>query len=181
MAVWLVVAGVKSLEFFEVGVLSEPVQADNTSVKTVATDALNKLEFRTLVISQFAFFLDLPCSDGQFRSISDMPDEKQQSNRVFQPGENKMEGLIIGLLSGAVGGNIAGGVLKSGMGTIGRSITGIAGGGILAAILGYFGVAGIPSPLESAGPLTTATIVGNLISGILGGGSLTAVLGMLKK
>jgi len=48
--------------------------------------------------------------------------------------------LIINLISGAVGGNIAGSVLKDqSLGTMGNSIAGILGGGIGAAILQALG------------------------------------------
>ena len=46
-------------------------------------------------------------------------------------------GLIIQLISGAVGGNIAGSALKQyNLGTLGNSIAGVIGGGILMAIVG---------------------------------------------
>jgi len=44
--------------------------------------------------------------------------------------------LVIGLASGAAGGNVAGKVMNSSMGTLGRSITGIVGGTGLAAVRG---------------------------------------------
>ena len=50
--------------------------------------------------------------------------------------------LIIQLVSGAVGGNIAGSLMKdSSLGTIGNSIAGILGGGIGGQLLGLLGVA----------------------------------------
>lgn len=91
-----------------------------------------------------------------------------------------MEGLIVSLISGALGGNVAGKVMKSGYGTAGRSIIGIIGGLLLSIVAGKLGVAGIADPFAGGG-LNTATIIGNLVSGGLGGGILTAILGMLKK
>ena len=91
-----------------------------------------------------------------------------------------MEGLIISLISGAVGGNVAGSVMKSGHGMAGRSIIGIIGGLLLSIVAGKLGIAGIADPFAGGG-LNTSTIVGNLVSGVLGGGVLTGILGMLKK
>ena len=52
-------------------------------------------------------------------------------------------GWIISLISGAVGGNIAGGVLKEqSLGTLGNSIAGIVGGGIGGQLLSALGVLG---------------------------------------
>ena len=89
-------------------------------------------------------------------------------------------GLLIGLGSGALGGNVAGNVMKSNMGTMGRSLTGIIGGGLLASILGHFGVAGMHSPL-AGGELTLGSIIGNVLSGGVGGGLLTFILGKVMK
>ncbi len=91
-----------------------------------------------------------------------------------------MLGLLIGLLSGAAGGNVAGGLMKSAHGVGGRSIIGIIGGFLFALIAGKLGIAGIADPF-AGGALNTSTIVGNLVSGGVGGGLLTAILGMIKK
>ena len=51
--------------------------------------------------------------------------------------ESNMEQLIIQLVSGAVGGNVAGGLLKKfSLGTMGNSIAGIVGGGLGGQLLG---------------------------------------------
>ena len=51
--------------------------------------------------------------------------------------------LIIQLASGAVGGNVAGSLMKeSSLGTLGNSIVGILGGGIGGQLLGMVGLAG---------------------------------------
>ncbi len=92
-----------------------------------------------------------------------------------------MEGLIVGLISGALGGNVAGKVMKSNYGVGGRSIIGVVGGLLLSIVAGKLGIAGIADPFSGEGGLNTATIIGNLVSGGLGGGILTAILGMLKK
>ncbi|HHL42022.1 MAG TPA: hypothetical protein ENJ42_00255 [Hellea balneolensis] len=87
-------------------------------------------------------------------------------------------GLAIGLLSGAAGGNVAGKVMNSGMGTMGRSITGIVGGTALAYLAPHIpGLAGIfPAPTDG-GSLNIMSIVMNVVSGGVGGGILTAILG----
>ena len=84
---------------------------------------------------------------------------------------------IIGLASGAVGGNLVGHLMKSGMGTLGRSLTGIVGGTGLSFLAPMIpGLSGMfPAPGEGSG------VVGGLLSGTVGGGLLTAILGMFKK
>ena len=52
-----------------------------------------------------------------------------------------MIGTIIGLLSGALGGNVAGALMKNAsMGTLWNSVVGILGGGIGSSILGMLGI-----------------------------------------
>jgi len=81
---------------------------------------------------------------------------------------------IIALLSGAAGGNIAGGVLKNySLGTIGNSIAGIVGGGLGAWILSLFTAA-------EAGGLTVAGIVQQVASGGIGGAVVLVVVGIIR-
>jgi len=87
--------------------------------------------------------------------------------------------LLIGLGSGALGGNVAGSVMKSSMGTMGRSITGILGGTGLSFVGQMLGL-GVSDPTAGGG-LNVSSILSNVVSGGLGGGILTAILGMLKK
>ena len=91
--------------------------------------------------------------------------------------------LIIGLLSGAGGGNIAGKLMKSGMGTMGRSVTGIVGGAGLAWVMQMMGGGGA-SVSDAVNTATTSgldvmSIVKSLVGGGVGGGILTAILGMV--
>jgi hypothetical protein len=73
-------------------------------------------------------------------------------------------GLIIQLASGAVGGNVAGAVLKKfSLGTVGNSIVGILGGG---------GQAG--------GGLDLGSIVSSIAGGGVGGGVLMAIVGVIR-
>lgn len=76
--------------------------------------------------------------------------------------------IIIGLLSGAIGGNLAGALLKKfSMGTLWNSIVGILGGGIGAQILGMLGI-------------DLSGIIGSLAGGGVGGGVLMVIIGVIK-
>ncbi len=91
--------------------------------------------------------------------------------------------IIIALLSGAAGGNIAGKLLKSGMGTMGRSVTGIVGGAGLGWVMQMMGgggasVAGVAEVAANSG-LDVMSILKNVVGGGVGGGILTAILGMV--
>jgi len=88
-------------------------------------------------------------------------------------------GLVIGLASGALGGNAAGGLMKSNMGVAGRSVTGIVGGALLSFVSAKFGI-GLGDP-TAGGSLDPMSIVNNVVSGGIGGGILTAIIGKLKK
>jgi uncharacterized membrane protein YeaQ/YmgE (transglycosylase-associated protein family) len=84
--------------------------------------------------------------------------------------------LIIQLISGAVGGNAAGAVMKdSSLGTVGNSIVGILGGGIGGQLLGALGVA------TGGGGMDIASIVGSIAGGGVGGGVLLLIVGIIKK
>ncbi|MFK7795072.1 MAG: hypothetical protein AB8B89_06985 [Gammaproteobacteria bacterium] len=83
--------------------------------------------------------------------------------------------LIINLISGAVGGNVAGGLMKKlSLGTMGNSIVGILGGGAGGALLGMLGID------AGAGTSNIAGILGSVASGGVGGGVLMAIIGVLK-
>ncbi len=88
-------------------------------------------------------------------------------------------GLLIGLGSGALGGNVAGNVMKSSMGVGGRSLTGIIGGALLSFVGQQLGF-GIPDP-AAGGSLDLMSIIGNVASGGIGGGLLTFILGKVMK
>ena len=82
-----------------------------------------------------------------------------------------MEALLIQAVSSAVGGNVAGGLLKHlNLGVLGNSIAGIVGGGLGGQILGALGAGG-----------DMGSIVGSLASGGVGGGALMVIIGMVKK
>ena len=76
--------------------------------------------------------------------------------------------LIISLLTGALGGNLAGVLLKKfSMGTLWNSVVGILGGGLGGQLLGMLGI-------------NFGDIVGSIASGGVGGGVLMVVIGLIK-
>ncbi len=76
--------------------------------------------------------------------------------------------LIISLLSGAVGGNIAGALLKKfSLGTLWNSVVGILGGGLGAQLLGMLNI-------DASG------IIGNIGSSGVGGAVLMVIVGLIK-
>jgi len=86
--------------------------------------------------------------------------------------------LIIQLVSGAVGGNVVGALLKNlSLGTVGNTIAGILGGGIGGQLLGMLGVGGA----AAAGGMDLAGIVSSIAGGGVGGGVLMAIIGLIKK
>ena len=110
---------------------------------------------------------------------------------VSLKGEQKEEaemwggiiGLIIQLISGAVGGNIAGAAMKQyNLGTIGNSIAGLIGGGVGAQIIGALVGGGTGADLAGAGGgLDIGSIIGQIASGGVGGGILMVIVGLIKQ
>lgn len=85
--------------------------------------------------------------------------------------------LIIQLISGAVGGNAAGAVMKKfSLGTLGNSVAGILGGGLGGQLLGMLGMSA-----GGAGGMDIASIVSSIAGGGVGGGVLMAIIGIVKK
>jgi len=83
--------------------------------------------------------------------------------------------LIIQLVSGAVGGNVAGSLMKKfSLGTLGNSLVGILGGGLGGQLLGMLGIA------TASGGMDIGSIVGSLASGGVGGGALMVIIGVIK-
>ena len=76
--------------------------------------------------------------------------------------------LIISLLSGAIGGNLAGILLKKfSLGTLWNSVVGVLGGGIGAQLLGMLGI-------------DISGIVGNIAGSGVGGAVLLIIIGVVK-
>ncbi len=84
--------------------------------------------------------------------------------------------LLISLIAGAVGGNVAGGLLKNAnLGVLLNSVAGIIGGGVGGQILSALGAGG-----ASAGGTDLGAIIGQVASGGVGGGVLLVVVGLIK-
>ncbi len=84
--------------------------------------------------------------------------------------------LIIQLVSGAAGGNVAGALMKKlSLGTMGNSLVGILGGGIGGGLMNMLGMS------AGSGGMDIGSIVGSVASGGVGGGVLLAVIGAVKK
>jgi len=88
--------------------------------------------------------------------------------------------LIIQLISGAVGGNVAGALMKKfSLGTAGNSIVGILGGGIGGQILAALGLGGAGGG-DAAG-LDIGSIISSIAGGGVGGGLLMAIIGVIRQ
>lgn len=82
---------------------------------------------------------------------------------------------IISLVSGAVGGNAAGALMKEkSLGTVGNSLAGILGGGIGGFVLQLMGL------FKNAGGLDIGSILSSVASGGIGGGALMAIIAAVK-
>ena len=89
-------------------------------------------------------------------------------------------GLIIQLIAGGVGGNIAGSALKQyDLGTIGNTIAGVIGGGVGAQIIGQF--LGGGAEAAGAGGFDIGSIISQIASGGVGGGILMVIVGLIKQ
>ncbi|MEM6306764.1 MAG: hypothetical protein AAF701_02100 [Pseudomonadota bacterium] len=85
-----------------------------------------------------------------------------------------MEQLLVGLISGAVGGNVAGGLLKKiDQGVVINSIAGIVGGGLGGTILGQLGLGG-------AAGMDIAGIISQVAGGGVGGGVVLAAVSVIR-
>jgi hypothetical protein len=84
--------------------------------------------------------------------------------------------LLVQLVSGALGGNAAGAVLKKfSLGTVGNSVVGILGGGLGGQIFAMLGAGGGAEAGMGAG-----SIVANFATGGVGGAALLAIVGAIK-
>ncbi len=84
--------------------------------------------------------------------------------------------LIIQLISGALGGNAAGALMKKlSLGTVLNSILGIVGGGLGGQLLNLLGVG------TAGGGLDLGGIITSIAGGGVGGGLLLIIVGLIKK
>ena len=85
--------------------------------------------------------------------------------------------LLIQLISGALGGNVAGGLFKNlSLGTVGNSLAGIVGGGLGGQVLGSL----LNLPAVGGGALDPIAILTQVASGGVGGGVMMAVIGLIR-
>jgi hypothetical protein len=90
-----------------------------------------------------------------------------------------MINLLIQLLSGAVGGNVAGGLSRTGgLGAPANTLAGVVGGGIGGQILSA--LLGLAAARSTAGALDVPGFVSQLLAGGVSGGVLTAILNMIR-
>lgn len=88
--------------------------------------------------------------------------------------------LIIALISGAVGGNVAGSAVKGiNQGTLINSISGIVGGGLGGTILSMLGAGGVAEAAAGGGMDLTA-ILSQVAGGGVGGGAVLAIVSALR-
>jgi len=87
-------------------------------------------------------------------------------------------GLIIQLISGAVGGNVAGSLMKNAsLGTALNSVVGILGGGLGGQLLSMLGMGGAAA---TGGGMDIVSIITQVAGGGIGGGVLLAIVGLIK-
>jgi len=90
--------------------------------------------------------------------------------------------LILQLVTGAAGGNIAGKLMKNlSLGAVGNTIAGLVGGGLGGQVLGMLGIGGGEAVAEAASGMDLSSILGNVAGGGVGGGIIMAVVGFIKK
>ncbi len=83
--------------------------------------------------------------------------------------------LILNLVSGAVGGNIAGAAMKEkSLGVALNSVAGILGGGVGAAVLKFLGMA------VNEGGLDLSAVVASVASGGVGGAAMLVIAAVVK-
>jgi uncharacterized membrane protein YeaQ/YmgE (transglycosylase-associated protein family) len=84
--------------------------------------------------------------------------------------------LLIQLISGAVGGNLAGSAMKNmSLGTLGNTIAGLVGGGIGGQILEQ-----VFNTAVAGGSLDLASIVTQIVGSGVGGAILMAIIGSVR-
>ena len=88
--------------------------------------------------------------------------------------------LIIQLISGAVGGNVAGALLKSyGLGGVGNTIAGVVGGGLGGQLLGMMMPA--VGAAAASGGMDAGSLIAHIAGGGIGGAVVTFAVGLLKQ
>lgn len=88
--------------------------------------------------------------------------------------------MIIGLISGAVGGNAAGALFKNlSLGTLGNSVAGIVGGAVLPSVLNMIGMGGAAETAAGSG-MDLGGILTQVAGGAVGGAGTLGIVGLVK-
>ena len=88
--------------------------------------------------------------------------------------------LILSLISGGVGGNIAGAVMqKLNLGPIRNSLAGIVGGGLGGQLLGMLTSGGAAAAAPASG-MGMSSIISSIGGGGVGGAVVMAIIGLIK-
>ena len=88
--------------------------------------------------------------------------------------------LLVQLVSGALGGNVAGSLLKNlSLGTVGNSLAGLVGGGLGGQLLGGLLSGGAPA-IAASGGLDLTAILSQVVGGGVGGGAAMAAVGLIR-
>ena len=89
--------------------------------------------------------------------------------------------LLISLIAGAIGGNIAAGLLVSvNLGLLVNSLAGVLGGGLGAHALGWLGAGGLARTAADSAVLDPAALGTQLAAGALGGAACLMAAGLLR-
>ena len=93
--------------------------------------------------------------------------------------------LVISLISGVVGGNIAGAAMKDkSLGALGNSIAGLVGGGVGGWLLSAMGFLGKAAPamagVAAAGGIDIGALIGNVAGSGIGGAIVMLIVGLFK-
>ena len=93
--------------------------------------------------------------------------------------------ILISLISGVVGGNIAGAAMKDkSLGGLGNSIAGLVGGGVGGWLLSAMGILGKAAPAmagaAAASGMDIGALIGNIVGSGVGGAIAMLIVGMFK-
>ena len=89
--------------------------------------------------------------------------------------------LLISLISGAIGGNVAAGLLKNlNLGLLVNSLAGIVGGGLGGQVFTWAGFGGLAQSATPNGALDPTALTSQIAAGALGGAALLLALGMMR-
>ncbi len=84
--------------------------------------------------------------------------------------------LLIQIIAGAIGGNVAGAMKDISLGPVGNTIAGAIGGGVGGQILAAF----VPMIANAGTSFDVGTLIGEVAGGGVAGAILTAIVGLIK-